>query len=110
MHRNGVELGRFARKLAGFSGTATDEEYSQLTEQYYNILEKYENHKPVDYLFTLLSERPSGASEVAAYAFRMIKAGFYTLLGFSHYVAVLTLVGYIFISLFAGIASHVPTN
>jgi len=110
MHRNGVELGRFAIKLAGFSGAASDEEYSQLTEQYYNILEKYDNHKPVDYLFTQLSERPSGATEVIVYLFRMTKASFYTLLGLSHYVAVLAFVGYIFVALFAGITSHIPAN
>lgn len=51
MHRNGVELGRFARRLSAKNESIPDDEYHKLVEEYYDILEKYENHKPVDYSF-----------------------------------------------------------
>jgi len=49
MQRNGVELGRLSRKIVVYDETISDNDYNKLVEEYYSILEKYENHKPVDY-------------------------------------------------------------
>ncbi|MFZ3431503.1 SLATT domain-containing protein [Vibrio harveyi] len=61
MHRNAVELGRFARKLRLYLDKHSNEEYSELVEEYYTILEKYENHSRVDYCKTALKQKPKGA-------------------------------------------------
>lgn len=106
MHRNGVELGRFARKLAGKGDAVSDDEYSLLAEEYYNILEKYENHKPIDYLYTRLSETPSNPKECLMYCGLWIKARTTSLIVFSHYILAIMFVGFIFYTLFAGIVSH----
>ncbi|MGH9963087.1 MAG: SLATT domain-containing protein, partial [Pyrinomonadaceae bacterium] len=106
MHRNGVELGRFARKLAGKGDAVSDEEYSALAKEYYDILEKYENHKPIDYLYTRLADTPSNRNEWAIFIGLSIKARLISLVIFSHYIAAILFVGFIYYALFAGIISH----
>lgn len=106
MHRNGVELGRFARKLAGKGDVVSDEEYSALAEEYYNILEKYENNKPVDYLYTRLTDTPNNFNEWIFFVGLWIKARLTSLIIFSHYIAAIVFVGFIFYALFAGIVGH----
>jgi hypothetical protein len=103
MHRNGVELGRFARKLAGIRGEVADDQYAILTEEYYDILEKYGNHKPIDYLFTQLTEKPITAGDWLIYVLRWLKSRFVTTLIFSHYFIAMAFVGYVFVSLFLAI-------
>lgn len=106
MHRNGVELGRFARKLAGKGEAVPDEEYFSLAEKYYDILEKYENHKPIDYLHTRLSDTPKNLNEWAIFIGLWFKVRFMSLVIFSHYFIVISFVGFIFYILFAGIVTH----
>jgi hypothetical protein len=53
LHENGLELGRLARNLyvlQSDSATPTKEEYDSLSKEYYDILDKYENHTRTDYL------------------------------------------------------------
>jgi len=106
MHRNGVELGRFARKLAGIQGEDKAKRYEELANEYYGILEKYENHKPIDYLFTQLACRPSNGSEWPTYIFRWIKSRVLTSIIFSHYLLVMAFVGFILFELFLSIQVH----
>ena len=106
MHRNGVELGRFARKLAGKGEKVSDDEYFSLAEEYYDILEKYENHKPIDYLYTRLSDTPSNFNEWVIYIGLWLKARLMSLVIFSHYFVAIAFVGFIFYTLFAGIVAH----
>jgi hypothetical protein len=106
MHRNGVELGRFARKLAGKGEKVSDDEYFSLAEEYYDILEKYENHKPIDYLYTRLSDTPSNFNEWVIFIGLWLKARVMSLVIFSHYFVAIGFVGFIFYTLFAGIVAH----
>lgn len=94
MHRNGIELGRFARKLRGVSDSSAN--YDELVEEYYGILEKYENHKPVDYLFTRLDIKPESWKQWPEYLWVWVRAKFYTWLGYLHYMAAISFVSYIF--------------
>lgn len=102
MHRNGVELGRLARKLSGKGDEVTDEEYASLTEEYYDILEKYENHKPIDYLYTKLSNTSIESKGGVIYMVLWMEVKLKTLIAFSHYFAVIMFVGLIFIKIFIG--------
>ena len=106
MHRNGVELGRFARKLAGKGEAVSDEEYFALAEEYYDILEKYENHKPIDYLHTRLADTPNNRNEWVIFIGLWIKARVISLFIFSHYFFAISFVVFIYYILFAGIVSH----
>lgn len=106
MHRNGIELGRFARKLAGKGQSVPDAEYFELAEEYYDILDKYENHKPIDYLFTRLAETPTNRHEWVVYIGLWVKARLITALIFSHYILAISFVAFIFYALFSGIVSH----
>jgi hypothetical protein len=108
MHRNGVELGRFARKLAGIKGEVNDFRYAQLTEEYYAILEKYANHKPIDYLFTKLTEPPTPTIGYLGYVLMWIEARVITLFIFSHYFLAMAFVVYVFAHLFLAIAANHP--
>lgn len=73
MHRNGVELGRFARKLR-LHIKHTELEYSELVEEYYAILEKYENHSLVDYYKTSLNQKPTSYRGWLSYFILWLKA------------------------------------
>jgi hypothetical protein len=51
VHRCGMELGRIARKIKPYENSDEDHDvYEILYNEYYNCLEKYENHEDVDYL------------------------------------------------------------
>lgn len=51
IHRCGMELGRIARRIKPFEGEDDNiDAYEKLANDYYNCLEKYENHENVDYL------------------------------------------------------------
>ncbi|WP_225867189.1 SLATT domain-containing protein [Cyanobium sp. PCC 7001] len=109
MHRNAVELGRFARKLAGLESSNVDDNlYSGLVEEYYSILEKYENHTSSDYLYTLLQiERPRTTVGHVRYIFIWLKATALDLISYSHYIVVLSFSFYIvFIILSAVVRSE----
>ena len=101
MHRNGVELGKFARKLSGLSEDY--EKYDELVEEYYNILEKYENHKPVDYLFTRLHKKPVVLNEWPEYLWLWFRAHFKKWLDYSHYFAAIIFVSVVLFYLLSNI-------
>lgn len=52
MHGCGLELGRLARQLVELknSGNNQTNSYDECTKEYYDILDKYENHTRTDYL------------------------------------------------------------
>lgn len=54
VHQCGMELGRLARKIFPYKrikdSTALDAEYDSMCSDYYNCLEKHENHTTVDFL------------------------------------------------------------
>ncbi|MBW3761972.1 SLATT domain-containing protein [Aeromonas jandaei] len=101
MHRSGVELGKFARKLRGFPEDY--DKYDELVEEYYSILEKYENHKPIDYLFTRLLYKPDRLNGWPAYLWLYIRAQFFMWLGYTHYIVAISFVIYVFYYLLSNI-------
>ncbi|MGY3945149.1 SLATT domain-containing protein [Aeromonas tecta] len=101
MHRSGVELGKFARKLRGFPEDYN--KYYELVEEYYSILEKYENHKPIDYLFTRLLYKPERFNDWPSYLWLYIKAQFFMWLGYTHYIVAISFVTYVFYHLLSNI-------
>jgi SMODS and SLOG-associating 2TM effector domain family 5 len=52
MHECGLEMGRLSRKLTLWAcgANATNDQYNNAATQYYDILDKYENHTRLDYL------------------------------------------------------------
>lgn len=62
LHRCGLELSRLVRRVKPLRGSEDyDPEYSEITKEYYDCLEKYENHKEVDFLSSRLEiERRKG--------------------------------------------------
>lgn len=64
LHRCGMELSRIVRKIKPYKGKDDEEHdsiYSDLSREYYDCLEKYENHKDVDFLSSRLEiERRKG--------------------------------------------------
>lgn len=58
IHRCGMELGRLARKIKPYEGCKNEnEKYDEFANDYYNCLEKYENHENVDYLVSDYTSR-----------------------------------------------------
>ncbi len=53
IHKCGMVLNALARKVHGkLDGGCSEEEYEALVNEYNNILQAYENHSRIDYLFT----------------------------------------------------------
>lgn len=103
MHRCGVELGRLSRMLAVHEGKQiSDEEYETLAKSYYDILDKYENHKPIDYMFTKLSEHPQTASDWPFYLWLAARAYVGSIMIYAHYVVATLLVLGLFYQLLRG--------
>lgn len=107
MQRNGVELGRLSRKIVVHDETILDDDYNNLVEEYYSILEKYENHKPIDYLFTRLSSRPKSFSEYPEYIWVWIRAQFLRILAYSHYIFAFLFVFFVFYSILGGVYTQI---
>ena len=103
MHRSGVELGKFARKLKIFENAHDDQKYSELVEEYYAILEKYENHKHVDYLFAKLYYKSEYSKGWIPDIGLWIKAYVLQYFGFIHYLFAVSVVFIIFYNLFNNI-------
>lgn len=61
-HRCGLELSRLVRKVKPFKGSeGHNDDYASISKEYYDHLEKYENHKDVDFLSARLEiERRKG--------------------------------------------------
>lgn len=58
IHRCGMELGRLARKIKPYEGSDDENgKYDEFANDYYNCLEKYENHQNVDYLVSDYTSR-----------------------------------------------------
>jgi hypothetical protein len=70
LHGCGLELGRLARKLYAMrtDPSVTDEDYKTAAQQYYDILEKHENHTKADYLVAHYEYYASGAALLQAEA------------------------------------------
>lgn len=117
--RCGMELSRIVRKVKPYKGKDDDEHdsvYNQLTKDYYDCLEKYENHKDVDFLSSRLEiERRKGFPEKGKeeewpefliryfYAFKSrltlwLSVRVRLILAFSHYLITLVIVyGWLFL-------------
>lgn len=58
IHRCGLELGRIARKIKPYENSEEyDQQYEELNDEYYNCLEKYENHESIDFLVASLETK-----------------------------------------------------
>ena len=116
-HRCGLELSRLLRKVKPLKGAENnDEEYATISKEYYDHLDKYENHKGVDFLSARVEierrkgypDRSEGLS-FASYMGRLIPSMYsrFTMwlsikasqvISFSHYAISLTLVyGWVFL-------------
>ncbi|MCA2483285.1 SLATT domain-containing protein [Vibrio sp. Vb2853] len=103
MQRNGVELGKFARKLKPYIRSCTETQYSELVEEYYAILEKYENHEIVDYYATKLEVKPTEFAEYFGYIWFSVKFWYHQLKGLMLYFPAWLFVGYVLYIVFASL-------
>jgi hypothetical protein len=107
MNRNAVELSNLARQIAGNLNRSVEEaEYHALVNQYYAILEKSENHKTIDYLFTRLNYEPSNKREWIFLIFGLFRIYFRYFIVFSHYLAVICVSVVVFYFLVSGALSY----
>lgn len=103
IHRCGLELGRIARKIKPYEDSeGYEEKYEELNDEYYNCLEKYENHKSIDFLVASLESKdwfyegsglPKNFSDGICYgasaiekAYWKIKVLFWSTVPISHYI------------------------
>lgn len=107
MRRSAVELDRLARRIgARDPHKLTDAEYAALVREYFDVIDRYEHHQPVDYLRTRLGPAPKKGSEWPAYAWLWLRVQAAHALDFIHYLVALAFAGFIFILLLSGIGRH----
>jgi len=100
IHQCGLELGRLARRLLVMrdTGAVSRAEYDECAKQYYDILDKHENHTRTDYLVAHYEYYDSLASKLTTFSkewwvertgllFVRIKLYVLHLVQFSHYIA-----------------------
>ncbi|MFC1584943.1 SLATT domain-containing protein [Fibrobacterota bacterium] len=106
MNRNGTQLSSFTRKLAGMLERDVDEaEYQSLVNKYYEILDKGESHKTIDFMFIRIENRPAKAGDWPFYIANLIRAYFWYFILFSPYLlAILVAVTSLFL-IVAGVLS-----
>jgi len=90
MNKDGMELGKLARKLEGLvDRNVPEEEYHSLVNKYYHILEQGEGHKTIDYMFIRLDTPPQELKDWPFFLVNILKAyGWYFIL-FFHYIVAL---------------------
>lgn len=79
IHRCGMELGRLARKIKPHEDNEDENgKYDEFANDYYNCLEKYENHENVDYLVSDYTSRDwyksKNIQEATGYKFSVLMA------------------------------------
>jgi len=104
MHKNGVELGRLVRKIEGIiennkekTETIDLELYNKLKNEYYDILEKYENHETIDFMNAKLNIKPDEKIKLVKYWCIKIEVFFRCFLIFALYLLPCLLVLMLFI-------------
>ncbi|WP_434359876.1 SLATT domain-containing protein [Parasalinivibrio latis] len=95
MQRNGIELGKFARKLKPYIQSCSDQKYTELNEEYYAILEKYDNHEIVDYYATKLETKPKKLADHLGYSWFFLKFCMHQIKGLMLYFPAWVFVGYV---------------
>ncbi len=100
MHRNGVELGKLARKLKPYIRSCTDAQYAELVEEYYTILEKYGNHEIVDYYATKQEVMPTECSGYLGYIWFSGKFWYHQMKGLMLNFPAWLFVGYVLYTVF----------
>lgn len=104
MHRSAIELDRLARKAAGRDpARVTDAEYAAITKDYFDILEKSENHHAIDSMATRLEDKPRSSKDWPQYLWVWLCARLSGACNYLHYVISLGFVVFVFISMFGGI-------
>lgn len=107
MRRSAVELERLSRRIAARDPVKMSEaEFSAFVREYFDIIDRYEHHQPVDYQFTRLATAPKAGNEWPAYAWLWTRVQAGTLVTYLHYVAVLAFVAFVLIMLLSGIKRH----
>ncbi|GIZ52322.1 SLATT domain-containing protein [Noviherbaspirillum aridicola] len=107
MRRSGVELDRLSRRIAARDpNKMTEAEFSAFVRDYFDIIDRYEHHQPVDYQFTRLAAMPKNGNEWPAYAWLWTRVQAGSLFSYLHYVAVLAFVAFVFVMLLGGIKRH----
>ncbi len=107
MHRNGVDLSRFARELMGVLERQVEEpEYQRLVNRYYETLEKSENHKPIDYQFLKIEHTPQNLNQWPMHIYDSAKAYSWYFLLYIHYIFALGVAAAGLFMLIIGILSN----
>ena len=98
----GLELGRLSRRLYPHLDQPHQEDlYKEFSEEYHDILEKYENHDPIDYeMYRISNPRFYYKNKVAhVTAWISVKLKYY--LGYWHYIMVIIGVLFTILYIFA---------
>ncbi|HEY8608168.1 MAG TPA: SLATT domain-containing protein [Noviherbaspirillum sp.] len=85
----------------------SDADYAALTKEYFDILDRYAAHQPLDYLLTLLKTRPEVPGQWPSYLLLWVRAQLLRLCHYLHYAFGLAFTVLVFGTLLGGIGQHV---
>jgi len=85
----GLELGRLSRRIYPHLDKPHQEDlYKELSEEYHDILEKFENHDPIDYEVYRINNPSIYYKNKATHVIAWLVVKFKYILGYWHYIGV----------------------
>lgn len=100
MQRNGLELGKFSRKLDGMIEGISLPQYDKMNKKYYGILSKCPNHKPIDYLETKLTSTPKNPADLVTFIKNFAKWHLLNTISIGHYLIAISFAGFVLLKIF----------
>ncbi len=105
MKRSALELERLVHRIAA-KQRVTDADYSAFTKEYFDILDKYDSHQPVDDLLTRLGNVPTEPKQWPPFLLRWAQAQLLRLCHYLHYIVTLAFTVFVTVTLYGGLIGH----
>lgn len=102
MKRGALELERLVHRIMA-KQRVSDADYSAFTKEFFDILDKYDPHQPIDMLLTRVGSAPTEAQQWPSYLWRWVQAQLLRLCHHLHYVVTLAFTVFIAVTLAGGL-------
>lgn len=105
MKRSALELERLVHRIAA-KQRVTDADYSTFSKEFFDILDKYEPHQPIDFLLTRLGITPKEPKQWPQYLWKWIQAQLLKTCHYFHYIVTLAFTAFVTVTLYGGIGDQ----
>jgi hypothetical protein len=104
MRHGSIDLERLARKMTARDHLrVTEAEYAKFADEFFDIIELYDNPQPVDRLFVRIENKPRAPADWPGYLYAVVRAYLSSACSYFHYVVSMTFVAFLFTTLLMGL-------